>query len=1031
MIFSIIAFVVFMSVFLTVNAVSQTAQDLALAITLHADAEAGIPEVDRNGNKWSWEQLRVLRAFAKALYEYARYGKPISIAVSAVAGSGKTSLLQGMTHIVAKLCPELLTSMTAFNRHIADSSKDILIQFQSSDGLNIKIFGNSNTVNAGGKSLLDTKAKSCGFTRVDFPSASSDRYVRLARLTLSGWLAREDRMPLLQSAKEQMQVYTTSHAFNEIVGDLVKVCNMLMDEGYVPRKTVRKDVDSKDYQPPKLSATDIEKAKKLVQRIGVNQGWAENNARCLGDGSVFELVVEILSVAVETAFLKVDLKPFCDGKSIMDAIVPQKDYRDKYWVDAGPVRSFINTTDPKHLEWLPAKILENGGCAFPPKIESKKGSSGGGVSIATKKKCVLLENEKGEVIMSFENGGHAQRLGKKAIGTQFGNKGDYSVDGERISSWRTFDRQRELTIIHPQHLSKVVALLKEQFGDELDNRLDHDDVEVEYVENHGVLYLSMADQIYLPHALDLQCPEHEKADVMMIDEVQDLSILKANLVWRLAKDNAHKIIVGDLRQAIYLFAGASSSAFQENAEKIGAEFYPQTICWRGTEMVAASSRVACEGFANQVLSRYPNADLPDYQSHRSPLEAGYDFWEMGAYPTQIEIDEVVEAYQKSRELHGEDTSFGLICRLKKPLSLFIMRLLKGGIPISTPKDKNGDGIVKEAFSIANRHRTDTSKKITGKTIIGLGWNKMKGDVCKNPSILMRDLHNIRDAIFSKFSDLYKGDTKSMANDNSYLDNMGNVELLEAFLSLFIERYNNTVEIKNDVSSTLSSWVESELFSERGGSAVHLATLHKYKGDEADIMFVVESYKDRELITENNPNGLVECFMNERSMEASVESAINEANMGYVAYTRAKKQNIIIRGDCIGQYNPHVSQRLEGAFNHDTDLMFGITTKPVEEVEENPVEEPDNDFDKCVECNTIIAEGEEHGVCCACGGHLCRVRTPTHSKSGKFERHNGGQICNTSCGTYLNHISLDELFDRDFDKESRRHCSTCHEESKKV
>uniref|UniRef100_UPI00311E0A3B hypothetical protein n=1 Tax=Limnobacter sp. TaxID=2003368 RepID=UPI00311E0A3B len=363
MIFSIIAFVVFMSVFLTVNAVSQTAQDLALAITLHADAEAGIPEVDRNGNKWSWEQLRVLRAFAKALYEYARYGKPISIAVSAVAGSGKTSLLQGMTHIVAKLCPELLTSMTAFNRHIADSSKDILIQFQSSDGLNIKIFGNSNTVNAGGKSLLDTKAKSCGFTKVDFPSASSDRYVRLARLTLSGWLAREDRMPLLQSAKEQMQVYTTSHAFNEIVGDLVKVCNMLMDEGYVPRKTVRKDVDSKDYQPPKLSATDIEEAKKLIQRIGVNQGWAENNARCLGDGSVFELVVEILAVAVETAFLKVDLKPFCDGKSIMDAIVPQKDYRDKYWVDAGPVRSFINTTDPKHLEWLPAKILEGGGCA--------------------------------------------------------------------------------------------------------------------------------------------------------------------------------------------------------------------------------------------------------------------------------------------------------------------------------------------------------------------------------------------------------------------------------------------------------------------------------------------------------------------------------------------------------------------------------------------------------------------------------------------------------------------------------------------
>ena len=38
----------------------------------------------------------------------------------------------------------------------------------------------------------------------------------------------------------------------------------------------------------------------------------------------------------------------------------------------------------------------------------------------------------------------------------------------------------------------------------------------------GTLVLSMADQIYLPHALDLKMAEHEKADVVFIDEVQDL-----------------------------------------------------------------------------------------------------------------------------------------------------------------------------------------------------------------------------------------------------------------------------------------------------------------------------------------------------------------------------------------------------------------------------------------------------------------------------------------------------------------------------
>ena len=190
MIFSILAHALFMAVFVLANVAIDTVKDITLTITLHADAAAGIPTVDRNGNKWSDEQLRVLRAFAKAIWDHKNGGKPISIAVSAVAGSGKTSLLQGMTHIVAKLAPELLTAMTAFNTHIAASSKDILIQFKSTDGLNIKIFGGRNTVNAGGRGMLLTKAKAEGFSDIAFPSYGNDRYARLARLTLAGWLAR-------------------------------------------------------------------------------------------------------------------------------------------------------------------------------------------------------------------------------------------------------------------------------------------------------------------------------------------------------------------------------------------------------------------------------------------------------------------------------------------------------------------------------------------------------------------------------------------------------------------------------------------------------------------------------------------------------------------------------------------------------------------------------------------------------------------------------------------------------------------------
>src|SRR5210317_2115800 len=257
MIFSILALALFMAVFVVANVVSDTAHDLALSITLHADAAAGIPTVDRNGNKWSDEQLRVLRAFAKAIWEHKNGGKPISIAVSAVAGPGKTSLLQGMTHIVAKLAPELLTAMTAFNTHIAASSKEILIQFKSTDGLNIKIFGGRNTVNAGGRGMLLTKAKAEGFSDIDFPSYGNDRYARLARLTLAGWLGRADRLSLLENARDAMEVKTTSHAFNNMIGDgLVKAANIAMDEGYVPKATVRSDVPS-PYVPPTPADEDV------------------------------------------------------------------------------------------------------------------------------------------------------------------------------------------------------------------------------------------------------------------------------------------------------------------------------------------------------------------------------------------------------------------------------------------------------------------------------------------------------------------------------------------------------------------------------------------------------------------------------------------------------------------------------------------------------------------------------------------------------------------------------------------------------
>ena len=89
-----------------------------------------------------------------------------------------------------------------------------------------------------------------------------------------------------------------------------------------------------------------------------------------------------------------------------------------------------------------------------------------------------------------------------------GRDGDYTVNGERISKWRQYVKSKGYTMVHPEHLGKVIALLTEVFGDEFHNMLDegtYEDVQHEVVEaGKGTLVLSMADMIYLPHGLPFQ-----------------------------------------------------------------------------------------------------------------------------------------------------------------------------------------------------------------------------------------------------------------------------------------------------------------------------------------------------------------------------------------------------------------------------------------------------------------------------------------------------------------------------------------------
>lgn len=92
------------------------------------------------------------------------------------------------------------------------------------------------------------------------------------------------------------------------------------------------------------------------------------------------------------------------------------------------------------------------------------------------------------------------------------------------------------------------------------------------------------DMIWLPssQAMNLQPKQY---DWVLVDEAQDLSPAQRELVLKAKKSNGHFIAVGDRKQAIYGFAGASLRSIDEIIEATGAVEMPLSICYRCPQSV--------------------------------------------------------------------------------------------------------------------------------------------------------------------------------------------------------------------------------------------------------------------------------------------------------------------------------------------------------------------------------------------------------------------------------------------------------------
>lgn len=106
-------------------------------------------------------------------------------------------------------------------------------------------------------------------------------------------------------------------------------------------------------------------------------------------------------------------------------------------------------------------------------------------------------------------------------------------------------------------------------------------------KNIPVYYVGYTDMIYFPCLYKMYAPFSIKSylDYILLDEVQDLSVLQQLFVKLVIQNNTRLIAVGDEKQSIYAFAGADTKSIRNLKTNFLLSELPLNICYRCPENV--------------------------------------------------------------------------------------------------------------------------------------------------------------------------------------------------------------------------------------------------------------------------------------------------------------------------------------------------------------------------------------------------------------------------------------------------------------
>jgi len=826
-----------------------------------------VPEKDSDGNTWAPQQVEILNDFATDLEAWVK-GEVYAprFIIEAVAGSGKTTIIKAMIEIVGHIEASLKTIATAFNVSIAIILRDVLKAAQKG-GFHgaTTIGGGNNTVNGLGYLILREQAQRMGLALSI--QGSVPKYRALSRIALAEWLNNlgpEDTKSLFNrvvriqaDAGVKTNHRRTWFAISKSVEDAASI---LMDEGFNPR----------DFK------LDKEAMEKIFGEVGVARGALGLLGWNLGPTAFLSMIHRVMLLGKTRAFDTKSIYPVdSHGKMATNFLCPRPiDHpRSRFFSDAGKFDTSLypfwkisqkdNFTafDGLQALWPPNERKDARGSAQTPKIDGIPDD------VHLVQGVLITAGSKGRWIVDFKGPGYRANDGGRAA-----NK---KVDGKPLWKWvrdlNGNNHRKEGGHDVPAD-QRILDMMAKQFGSDRVYNLTGEG-SLESVETdeaapiNGTCTVSFSDQIWLPVVMDLRL--ESAMDVAFIDEVQDLSFSKADLVRRAVSENGAFVIVGDRRQSLYGFAGARANSMDENARALGCKAYPLTVCFRGKHNVAASARRAMASAVKTVEGTRPHLKTPDYQSHQSP---DIDTWVQGPEEMTVGFDQIVETVKGIRSLDSGHDGMSIISRIAAPLGTVIKSLLREGIPVSTPTTNEFDkAILKMLRAPLPRDFDKPAKPSPG---FGIGPNNSL-----YPRAMRGLANQLRDYLLLQATQRAGGDVSQAKKDQRYNDECDMLSFTMNLLETFWEQTGTDAkEIKE-----FAAWMEKVLFS-KDASAVHVATVHRYKGEQADRVFIIRSMPAKNDKGEDYDR---DCFLLKFAIESHSTNAVQELNCLYVAATRAR------------------------------------------------------------------------------------------------------------------------------------------------